>query len=201
MAFPDFFDTVPGVRVHDGLSELLGATPDGIVDYRYADAVRLAGHSCPTVAGAYLMGRAALKALYPDSLPERGQVEVTLPDAEDAGVTDVIGQVLTLLTGAAANGFKGLGGRHGRAHLLHYDASAGGGDIIFRRRDTGAPVGVHLNLASVPADPAQGPLLAAILGGQPDPNDQVRFGQLWQDRVQRLLEHADDPEVICVRTA
>lgn len=202
MAFPTFFDAVPGVRVHDGLSELLGATPDGIVDYHYADAVRLAGHSCPTVAGSYLMGRAALKALYGDELPERGQVEVTMPDSEDAGVTGVMAQVLTLLTGAAAdNGFKGLGGQHARCHLLDYDANARTHDIVFRRRDTGAAVGTHLDLSSVPGDPRQSALIGSILRGQPTTEERQLFAHLWQDRVRRLLERADDPEVICVTTA
>jgi hypothetical protein len=117
MAFPAFFDDAPVLRMHDGLSELLGATPDGIIDYRYADAVRLAGHSCPTVAGAWLCARAGLRALYGDQLPERGGVAVSLHAAEDAGVTGVIGQVLTLVTGAAgARGVNGRGGPHPRHH-------------------------------------------------------------------------------------
>ncbi|HEX7339361.1 MAG TPA: FmdE family protein [Rhodanobacteraceae bacterium] len=202
MSFPTFFDQAPAVRVHDGLSELLGATPDGIVDYHYVDAVRLAGHSCPTVAGSYLMGRAALKALYGDDLPERGEIEVTMPDAEDAGVTGVMAQVITLLTGAAAdNGFKGLGGRHARNNLLDYNEQSQTHDIIFRRRDTGAAVAAHLDLSSVPGDPRQSVLIGSILRGQPTTEERQLFAQLWQDRVRRLLERADDPEVICVTTA
>jgi len=103
MSFPAFFDAAPVVRTRDPLATLLGATEDGVIDYHYADAVRLAGHSCPTVAGAFFTGRAALAALYPGTVPERGGVEVTLPDAENAGVTGAIAQVLTLLTGAAAD--------------------------------------------------------------------------------------------------
>jgi len=34
--------------LRDPLAELLGAAEGGIVEYRYADAVKLAGHSCPT---------------------------------------------------------------------------------------------------------------------------------------------------------
>ena len=60
MRFPDFFDHAPVIRLHDPLAQLLGSTIDGVMDYRYADAVRLAGHSCPTVAGAFLTAGAAL---------------------------------------------------------------------------------------------------------------------------------------------
>ena len=76
MPYPAFFDLVPRMRMHDPLAEFLGAFEGGIVEYAYIDAVRLAGHSCPTVAGAYWLTRQALLALYPDALPERGGCKV-----------------------------------------------------------------------------------------------------------------------------
>ena len=51
-ALPDFFAAVPAIVVADPLAALLGAAEDGRLEYHYADAVRPAGHSCPTVAGA-----------------------------------------------------------------------------------------------------------------------------------------------------
>ena len=78
MAFPEFFDAVPRIRVRDPLAQFLGAAAEGVFEYGYVDAVKLAGHSCPTVAAAYLLTRAALRALYPDALPERGGVRVEL---------------------------------------------------------------------------------------------------------------------------
>lgn len=200
MAFPEFFADVPSVRVRDSLSQFLGATPDGVMDYHYADAVRLAGHSCPTVAGAWLSARAGLKALYPDGLPERGNISVYLPEAEDVGVTGVIGQVLTLVTGAAGdNGFKGLGGQYGRKALLHYAADGVAG-MRFKRNDTGATVEVQLDMRTVPADPRQPVLLGALMHGEASDAQRREFGDLWQDRVRRLLlEHADDSAVVRVR--
>ena len=200
MALPDYFEHAPVLRLHDALAALLGAPVDGILEYRYADAVRLAGHSCPTVAGAFLCARAGLRELYGDALPERGGVEVSLPEAETAGVAGVIGQVLTLVTGAAgAGGFKGLGGQYGRNGLLRYgDAQAAA--LRLRRRDTGATVEVELDTSPVPADPAQRLLLTRVVQGLADAEQQRRFGEVWQDRVRRLLlEHADDPAVIQVR--
>ena len=200
MAFPDFFAEVPMLRLHDGLAQLLGASDDGVIEYHYADAVRLAGHSCPTVAGGWLSARAALRHLYPDSLPERGGISVYLDDAENAGVTGVVGQVLTLVTGAAANnGFKGLGGHHARRDLLHY-AQGDAGGIRFRRNDTGASVEVEIDTRGVPADPMQRLLVQLVLTGQADDTQRREFGHLWQDRVRRMLiEHADDPAVVKVR--
>jgi hypothetical protein len=63
IAFPPFFDAAPVIRLQDPLADFLGAAHDGLLEYRYVDVVRLAGHSCPAVASAFLMTRAALQAL------------------------------------------------------------------------------------------------------------------------------------------
>ena len=200
MSFPDFFAEVPALRLHDGLAQLLGASDDGVIEYHYADAVRLAGHSCPTVAGGWLSARAALRHLYPDNLPERGGISVYLNGAEDAGVTGVIGQVLTLITGAAAeNGFHGLGGRHVRSRLLHY-AQGDVAGVRFKRNDTGTEVEIEIDTGPVPGDPMMRPLMQLTMTGQADAAQRREFGRLWQDRVRRMLVvHADDPAVVKVR--
>ena len=200
MAFPDFFAEVPALRVHDGLAQLLGASDDGVIEYHYADAVRLAGHSCPTVAGGWLSARAALRHLYGDELPERGGINVYLNGAENAGVTGVIGQVLTLVTGAAAaNGFHGLGGRHVRSNLLHYAQSDVQG-VRFKRNDTGAEVEIEIDTGPVAADPMMRSLMQLSMTDQANAAQRREFGRLWQDRVRRILiDHADDPAVVKVR--
>jgi len=200
MAFPDFFAEVPALRVHDGLAQLLGASDDGVIEYHYADAVRLAGHSCPTVAGGWLSACAALRHLYGDELPERGSISVYLNGAENAGVTGVIGQVLTLVTGAAAgNGFHGLGGRHVRSNLLHY-AQGDVQGVRFKRNDTGAEVEIEIDTGPVAADPMMRSLMQLSMTDQTNAAQRRELGRLWQDRVRRILiDHADDPAVVKVR--
>jgi hypothetical protein len=200
MAFPDFFAEVPTLTLHDGLAQLLGASDDGVIEYHYADAVRLAGHSCPTVAGGWLSARAALRHLYGDELPERGGINVYLNGAENAGVAGVIGQVLTLVTGAAAaNGFHGLGGRHVRSNLLHY-AQGNVQGVRFKRNDTGAEVEIEIDTSPVAADPMMRSLMQLSMTDQANAAQRREFGRLWQDRVRRLLiNHADDPAVVKVR--
>ena len=200
MAFPDFFAEVPTLTLHDGLAQLLGASDDGVIEYHYADAVRLAGHSCPTVAGGWLSARAALRHLYGDELPERGGINVYLNGAENAGVTGVIGQVLTLVTGAAAgNGFHGLGGRHVRSNLLHY-AQGDVQGVRFKRNDTGAEVEIEIDTGPVAADPMMRSLMQLSMTDQANAAQRREFGRLWQDRVRRILiDHADDPAVVKVR--
>jgi hypothetical protein len=203
MNFPDFYEQAPVVRTRDPFAEMLGAAQDGMLEYHYVDAVRLAGHSCPTVAGAFLMGRAALAALYPDEPAERGRIAVHMPAPEQEGTTGVMAQVLTLLTGAASdNGFHGIQGRFKRKGLLSFSDRHEGEAITFTRLDTGASVAVSLNVSPVPGDPAQGARMAAILQDRADDSQRVAFANAWQDRVRRLLlEFADDPRVIRVSTA
>ena len=198
MNHPAFYDQAPRIRMRDPLAAFLGAAEDGLLEYSYLDAVRLAGHSCPTVAGAWLMARTALLALYPDEPAERGGIAVRMPAAEDEGVTGVIAQVLTLVTGAAAdNGFHGIGGRFVRQSLLDYAAASGTGAVQFSRCDNGAAVAVELDLSTVPAAPNLRALMVAALQPDATPEQLTAFGQAWQGRVQRLLlEHADDPQVM-----
>jgi hypothetical protein len=149
-----------------------------------------------------LIGRAALAALYPDEPAERGNIAVRMPAPEDEGVTGVMAQVLTLLTGAAAdNGFQGMRGRFKRKGLLSFAEHREGEAIIFRRLDNDACVAVTLDVSLIPADPAQGERLMAILQDCANPSQQIAFADAWQDRVRRLLlEFADDPRVIHVRS-
>jgi hypothetical protein len=200
MAFPAFFEDVPSITLRDPLAEILGAAEDGLIEYRFADAVRLAGHSCPTVAGAWLMTTRALRALYGDAVPERGAVAVAFGDNQGSGVTGVIASVVTLLTGAAGiGGFKGLGGRFSRRDLLSFDV-AGVEDIHFTRRDTGASVQVSLDLSPIPGDSRMGMLLPLLLSGSATTEEKRLFGELWQDRVRRILiDFHDDARLVVFR--
>jgi hypothetical protein len=196
--FPDFFDQAPTIMVRDPLADFLGAATDGVFEYRYADAVRLAGHSCPTVASAFLMTRAALAALYGDALPVRGEIRVDLAEAHDAGVTGVVASIATLITGATADiGFRGLAGQFNRRNKLYFNQPLAHGELRFTRLDSGAAVEVAADMARIPGVPRMGELMRACLAGQANAAEQKEFRTLWQDRVRRLLiDQVDDPAVI-----
>lgn len=202
MRYPDFFDAVPRLRMRDPLAAFLGAFEDGAIEYGYVDAVKLAGHSCPTVASAYGMTRRALGALYDAQLPERGAVRVEFREDIRTGVTGVIANVVSMLTGATQDtGFKGLNGRFNRRHLLFFSADVPL-EIRFTRMDTGDQIDVAANIQRVAGDPDAATLMQRSLGGAASTEDMRRFGALWQDRVRRiLLDHGDDPEVFIVSRA
>lgn len=200
MAFPSFFEQVPALCLRDPLAALLGAAEDGGLEYRYADAVKWAGHSCPTVAGAWLMTRTALRHLYGDEMPQRGGIRVELRDAQAAGTTGVVGGVIGLITGAAGEGgFKGLAGRQVRCGLLSYGVALPA-ELRLGRLDSGAAVHLDYHPAAVPPDPALPSLMQKVVAGQAAPEEMAEFARLWQDRVRRILiDHADDPELVRIR--
>lgn len=202
MRFPDFFRDAPRLTVRDPLARFLGAADDGVLEYGYEDAVKLAGHSCPTVASAYRLTALALAALYPDDLPERGGVRVAFRNDVEDGVTGVIANVVTLLTGAAQEGgFKGIAGRHVRRGLQQFGAELPL-SLRFTRTDTGAAVDAEADLSRVPADPEMSTLMARCVAGAANADEHRRFADLWQDRVRRILiGHGDDPEVFRIAPA
>lgn len=187
MAFPEFFKRIPPITLRDPLAELLGSAENGQIEYHFADAVKLTGHACPTVAGAWLLGTEALKRLYGEAIPCRGEIEVSLREAEDSGVAGVIASVLTLLTGASGKGgFKGLAGRFQRNNRLRFDNTTVT-HIRLTRSDNGHYVDCQLDLSVAPADPRTGLLLGKILSGNATPEEHKLFAQVWLTRVEKIL--------------
>lgn len=200
MHFPDFFAATPVIRMRDPLADFLGAAEGGIIDYRFEDAVRLAGHSCPTVATAFLMTRAALAALYGNDLPVRGEIRVDLREAPATGVAGVQASIAALVTGATGDtGFHGLAGQFNRRNKLYFNQALTYSDLRFTRLDSGMAVETAADLSQVASEPRLGILMPLCLAGDADAATRAEFAALWQARVRcMLLEHADDDSFIRV---
>lgn len=187
MQFPSFYDNVQSITLYDPLSEFLGAFENGMMEITYLDCAKLAGHSCPTVAGAYLMALIGLKELFGDAMPQRGLVKVSLSESEREGVTGVIGNVIGFIIGAAGSGgFKGIQGKFSRNDLLTY-GEAMDGEVALTRTDTGASVTLRYDPSCVPSDPAMRPLMGKMLQGLASKEEASTFGTLWQKRVEQIL--------------
>ena len=199
MNHPDFFDAVPKISLYDPLAEFLGATKDGILQYSYFDAVRLAGHSCPTVAAAYWSTCKALAFLYPDEMPVRGEIRVEFSQDSSSGVTGVIANVVSMLTGATSdNGFKGISGRYDRRNRLSFGVEMPV-EMRFTRLDTNQAVQIATNLKLVPASPRLPGLIASCISNIATSEEIAEFRQLWQARVRSiLLEHGNNSDVFLV---
>lgn len=199
MNYPDFYDAAPSISLYDPLAEFLGATEAGVLQYSYLDAVKLAGHSCPTVASAYCSTRRALVALYPDKMPVRGEIRVEFSQDSTSGVTGVIANVVSMLTGATqGTGFKGLAGRFDRRNKLFFAVEMRG-EMRFSRLDTNQSVIAASNLQLVPSSPRVSELISACISNTATQPEIAEFRGLWQGRVRSiLLEHGDDPEVFVI---
>ena len=202
MKYPEFFEKIPKIRLYDPLAEFLGAVEEGILQYDYLDAVKLAGHSCPTVASAYWSTYKALSVFYPESMPQRGDLKVEFSRNSASGITGVVANVVSMLTGAMSdNGFKGIGGRFDRRNRLFF-AMEMHGDIRYTRLDTLQTVQLATNLQRVPSSPRLPGLMASCIANTATQEEIAEFRQLWQERVRSiLLDHGDDPEVFVITKA
>lgn len=186
----DFFDSVESIVLKDKLGSFLGVDED--FTYTFKDVVKLSGHSCPTVAGAYLMTLKALKELYKDELPVRGEIKVELRDAKNEGTTGVLANVASFITGAKEeDGFKGLQGKYFRHNLLKYESSIKG-EMRFTRLDNYKSVEVAYDLSDVTLSGFDGSLMQKGLQGTATDEELETFGKAWQQRVKEiLLNHKD----------
>ena len=197
MKYPTFFNNTPTVTLRDSLSNFLGTFEDGIVEFSYLDIVKSAGHSCPTVSGAYLVTLKALEILYPNEIPSRGNISVYIKNDMKEGVTGVIANVITQITGATEfSGFKGLNGKFARNNLMHFNADIKG-QIKFIRLDNGASVELSYDSSIVGGNPKQQELMMKLMQGVATKEEAKEFGQLWQERVENIFKRAD--EVITIK--
>lgn len=191
MKYPNFFDTVETINIQDSLSKVLGAFEKGLISFSYLDVVKSAGHSCPTIAGAYLMVREGLKALYGEALPQRGEIKVLFKEDIQSGTTGVVANVFSLITGATSDwGFKGLNGAYDRRFLMFFNADIPL-HVRLQRIDTGITVDIAYNPSSILPDPQMQALMQKVLADVANTEEKELFGLLWQTRVRKILENFD----------
>ena len=191
MHYPQFYDTVESIRLVDPLAKVLATFENGEYEISYIEVVKAAGHSCPTVAGAYLMADAALKVLYPEQRAVRGMIRVEFKEDLQDGVAGVIGNVITHITGATdKSGFKGLGGQFARHSLMDFNADINS-SARFTRLDNSKSVDIIYDPSSVLPDPNMGQLMQKMQKALATPEDIKLFGELWQDRVKRIFQKSE----------
>ena len=150
----------------------------------------MAGHSCATVAGAWLMAAHGLKALYGDTPPRRGEIRVELKHGVQEQHSGVVGMVLTNITGATRDdGFGGIPtGKFDRTGLLHYNAPIDT-DVRFTRLDTQKSVGVKYRPGKI-VNPMK--ILKSAIGPEATPEDKAAFPHRFQEMVATVFAHQDD---------
>ena len=193
MTYPQFFNNIPTIKLQDDLAYLLGAFEDGLIEFSYLDVVKSAGHSCPTVLGAYLMTLQGLKALHENEVAKRGNILVEFKEKQIDGVAGVIGSVITNITGSTTtNGFKGLAGKHDRNHLMNFEKDINGASVRFTRLDTQKSVDIFYNASSVLPDPSMNSLMQKCIQGSATNEEKIEFGKVWQKRVEDISNNIEE---------
>jgi len=195
--FRKFFAEARPIKLREPLAETLGAFEgDGnVVEYTYSDAVKMAGHACPTVTGAYLACQAALDALYPGEIPVRGEIAVTVHGEADEGVFGVMGQVFTYITGAAPlTGFRGLGPKFKRKDLLKYSSDKpdpAAAVFEFKRLDNGRSVTVRFLPWEIPFPEEKakrlGEVMEKVLWEAAKGPEARELKDLWIEKVRGMI--------------
>jgi formylmethanofuran dehydrogenase subunit E len=186
-----FYEDVEDIHLKEPLAEFLGAVDEGEdFVFTYTDAVKLAGHSCPAVSGAYKITQKALKALYGKQTPVRGEISVkVLGSVEDAALGPM-SQVISLITGAAPEtGFSGLSSKFVRKNRLIFDeANAEPNTFVFSREDNKKSVKVAYHPERVPASKEDmSGLFIKCISGTANKKQKEDFMRLWQERVKTVL--------------
>ena len=185
-----FYDEAEPIKLREPLAEFLGAIDEGEeFVFTYQDAVKLAGHSCPAVSGAYKITQKALKVLYKDKLPVRGEISVKVLGSVDNGANGPISQVISLITGAAPQtGFAGLGERFGRKDKLVFDeVNEEPNAFIFIRDDNKRCVKVSYHPENLPQEENMHTLFTKCIVGTATKEQEEEFKRMWQARVKAVL--------------
>jgi len=144
--WPDFYDRVQAIKIKDPMALLVGSLPEkqNVLTIHLMDVALYTGHVCPGVASAYVLTRMALKALYLDEIPERGQIRVAAMAPSD------LMDVASYITGA-----RSFYGRDEiNAEDLVIDKSLDSGQpgvyvMVFQRKDNGKAVKAIFNKFSL----------------------------------------------------
>jgi len=190
MKYLAFFDDIETITVYDDLCQFLGVNDDGIIELSYIDIVKTAGHSCATVAGAYLVALKGLQALYGEELPKRGNIKVELKRAPTDDNAGVVGSVLSNITGATIDfGFGGIPtGKYNRRNLLFFNADIQS-DVCFTRLDSGKKVCVNYKPQKV-VNPMK--ILKSAIVPDAKPEDIKSFPLRFQAMVKTVFDNADE---------
>jgi len=191
MQYPTFFEEIETIKLQDDLANFLGVFEQGIIEFSFLDIVKSAGHSCPTVLGAYLMAKEGLKELYKDEIPKRGEIIVEFKENENEGVAGVISLVITQITGATVNlGFKGLAGQFNRKNLMYFESKINS-SVRFTRKDNNKSVEVTYDASSIAVDSRISLLMQRCIQNRATKEETKEFGILWQNRVENISKNID----------
>lgn len=200
----DYITDINPIFMRDPLLELLGQV-EGPIPYTYEEVLKLSGHSCGAVSGAWNITRKALENLYSsEETPVRGHIKVIAPGAEDEGTIGVFGEVISYITGAAPKtGFLGggFGKNYRRRNLMIYSekyTNVPSSEMVwvFERLDTDKRIGIRYDTSKIlPSVTSEWNKISNnIIRGSATKEETEAWIKYWNDRVVFVFENADTLE-------
>ncbi len=191
MKYPVFYENVPPIKLYDPLSDFLGAIEEGIVQIDYIDVVKFAGHSCPTVAGAYIMSLMAINHFSEKGrLVKRGEIKIIAKGPKEGGTNGVTANVAAYICGVNdESGFAGIAGKMNRKNKLVYNDIL---DCDLEFEYENKSIKLTYDPSPIKADEKLFPLLQKQLKGLASESEQKLFKKLWQNRVKDILLNKDN---------
>jgi len=126
-----------------------------------------------------------------EEMPLRGNILVAFKDSLESGVTGVVANVITHITGATqVSGFKGINGNFNRTNLMQFDENISV-DIKMTRVDTNESVSLRYDASPIAIDPRQKKLMMQILQNSATENEKALFKEIWQQRVEKIFQNVD----------
>ncbi len=199
--FREFFKEVKPIKLKEPLAETLGAFKEknAILEYTFTDTIKMAGHACPTVASAYVACQKALEKLYPNSIPVRGNISITVYGEPDETVYGVMSQVFSFITGAAwVTGFRGIAHKFKRKDLLEFNQKRIDTEAMcfrFKRIDNNKSVLIRLYPQNIPfpikKSQRLSELLEKVIWEAAKENEIDEFQDLWMEKVKNITDKND----------
>ncbi len=185
----DFFDKIEKIVLKDELLQFLWVNNDGIIDFSYVDIVKSAGHSCGTVAWAYLIALKWLKALYWEELPNRWRIKVEIKKDPSDDNAWVIWCVLSNITWATTNYWFGWipTWKFNRRNTLFYNVDIEN-DVRLTDLETWKSVEVNYRPWKV-VNPMQ--ILKSAIWPNAIEEDKKTFPVRFQKMVETIFENTD----------
>lgn len=188
MTIAKYITEIEPIKLKDELGEFLGTFEDGLVEIHYSEIVKMAGHSCATVSGAWLLTKTALEYLYPDDIPQRGNIKVEIRDDAEDGSVGVTASVISNICGAGGpTGFNGLAGKYIRRNLLSFGVQMEG-FVRFTRTDNGNSIEMKYRPANI-VHPSN--LLMTAIGPKATNESRKEFPTKWAEMVATILSNPD----------
>lgn len=189
MEYREVYNKYEKILMKDELAKFLGVNKDGILEFSYIDIVKNSGHSCGTVAGAYIIALEGLKVLYKGEYPKRGEIKVELKKGSREDNTGVIGSILSSITGASIDyGFGGMpNGKFNRRDTLFFNAKIKE-DVRLTRLDSNESVYINFTPDKV-VNPME--ILMSAISPNANKADKDSFPDRFQDMVHTLFNNKD----------